>query len=75
MITLLNSDPEHERIIVNSCWDLIQRYYTQPPVMPLSMDVRNMIEDQCGLENIAPIGMQTWDKEELINLLKNPGQK
>lgn len=31
MITLLNSDPEHERIIINACWDLNQRYYTQPP--------------------------------------------
>lgn len=32
MIILRNSNPDHERIIINACWDINQRHYTQPPV-------------------------------------------
>lgn len=46
-----------------------------PPAMPLSMDVRKLIEHRCGVADLADISMQTWDKEELITMLTTPGQK
>ena len=30
-ITLLNSDPNSDRIITNACWDIIRRHYPKLP--------------------------------------------